>query len=133
MDCGLNLLDLYFSKFDFEQTRKKHDKQYSMSIHIDYSVDVDDSNRVRITLDSKFTNKEKSIVVNLETVGIFQLINMDMSDENYEQLVKTNTVAIMFPYIRSQVSLITTQPGLEPILIPPINVDSLLNSTNDKK
>ena len=38
-----------------------------------------------------------------------------------EDIVKTNTVAIMFPYIRSQVTLLTTQPGMTPIVLPPIN------------
>ena len=36
-------------------------------------------------------------------------------------LMNTNTVAIMFPFIRSQVSLLTTQPGMTPIVLPPIN------------
>ena len=38
-----------------------------------------------------------------------------------ESIVKNNTVAIMFPFIRSQVTLLTTQPGITPILLPPIN------------
>ena len=38
-----------------------------------------------------------------------------------ENIVKTNTVAIMFPFIRSQVTLLTTQPGMTPIVLPPIN------------
>jgi preprotein translocase subunit SecB len=37
-----------------------------------------------------------------------------------ENIVKTNTVAIMFPFIRSQVTLLTTQPGMTPIVLPPI-------------
>ena len=28
---------------------------------------------------------------------------------------------IMFPFIRSQVTLLTTQPGMTPIVLPPIN------------
>jgi preprotein translocase subunit SecB len=27
----------------------------------------------------------------------------------------------MFPFIRSQVTLLTTQPGMTPIVLPPIN------------
>ena len=38
-----------------------------------------------------------------------------------ESIIKTNTVAIMFPFIRSQVTLLTTQPGMTPIVLPPIN------------
>lgn len=38
-----------------------------------------------------------------------------------ESIVNNNTVAIMFPFVRSQVSLLTTQPGMSPIVLPPIN------------
>ena len=41
--------------------------------------------------------------------------------EMEENIIKNNTVAIMFPFIRSQVTLLTTQPGMTPIVLPPIN------------
>lgn len=40
---------------------------------------------------------------------------------NEEYVINNNTIAIMFPFIRSQVSLLTTQPGMVPIVLPPIN------------
>ena len=40
--------------------------------------------------------------------------------------MKKNTVAIMFPFIRSQVSILTTQPGMIPIVMPPININALV-------
>lgn len=44
------------------------------------------------------------------------------TDDGREQnIVNNNTVAIMFPFIRSQVSLLTTQPGMIPIVLPAIN------------
>lgn len=44
--------------------------------------------------------------------------------ESYEQeavIIKKNTIAIMFPFVRSQISLLTTQPGMMPVVLPPIN------------
>ena len=34
----------------------------------------------------------------------------------------------MMPFIRSQVSLLTTQPGLTPILLQPIDVNALVDN-----
>ena len=45
----------------------------------------------------------------------------------YEHLVKVNTVAIIFPFIRSQISLLTMQPGLAPIMLPPMNLNALID------
>ena len=65
--------------------------------------------------------------------------NISRSDRNqldglvdeYERILKANTVAIMFPYIRSQISLLTTQPGLHPVMLPPMNINALLDSTEE--
>jgi preprotein translocase subunit SecB len=38
-------------------------------------------------------------------------------------------VAILFPFVRSQISLITSQPGMMPVIIPAINVNALLDES----
>jgi len=42
-----------------------------------------------------------------------------------ESVIDTNTVAIMFPFVRSQITLMTSQPGMAPIVLPPINTRNL--------
>ena len=42
-------------------------------------------------------------------------------------------ISIIFPFIRSQVSLLTTQPGITPIMIPPINLNSLIDSEENEE
>ena len=136
-ECKLQMLDLYFSKFDFIQDRdkKNKDSEYNTSMKINYAINSKDNTRIKITIDTIVRNKTESIFVNLQTVGIFRMDKNDIDADAYEQLMKLNTVAIMLPYIRSQVSLITTQPGILPVMIPPINVHSLAeiseNEAND--
>lgn len=58
------------------------------------------------------------------SVSVIAKAHFEYVAESYEMeenIVKTNTVAIMFPFIRSQVTLLTTQPGMTPIVLPPIN------------
>ena len=73
-------------------------------------------------------NETDSVHINLETVGVFTVDNNGISENLSEQLIKVNTVAIMFPFIRSQISLLTTQPGLTPVMLPPININALMDS-----
>ena len=42
------------------------------------------------------------------------------------ELIEKNTVAIMFPYLRSYVSLLTTQPGMSPIVLSAMNIAAML-------
>lgn len=127
-ECKLQMLDLYFSKFDFTQERKSSNEsaEYITSLTINYAVNKSDDTRIKIIIDTNVKNKTESISVNLQTVGIFKIDKGDMEEAVYEQLMKANTVAIMLPYIRSQISLITTQPGIIPVMMPPINVSSLV-------
>lgn len=131
LECKLQLIDLYFSKFDFVQERENNSEntEYTTSLNINYSINQNDNSRIKIVIDTNIKTKEENICVNLQTVGIFDIDKSDMELEMYEQIIKGNTVAIMFPYIRSQISLITTQPGIAPIMIPPININALIEST----
>ena len=43
-------------------------------------------------------------------------------------LVVKNSVAIMMPYLRSQVSLVTAQPEVECVVLPAFNINKMLDN-----
>lgn len=47
-----------------------------------------------------------------------------------ESLINYNSIAILFPYIRSQISLITAQPDLTPIVLPPVNIVAMFENAD---
>ena len=49
---------------------------------------------------------------------------------NYDFLtLRQNAVAIVFPYLRSQISLLTAQPEVKPVIIPPMNIAQMVEDT----
>ena len=62
--------------------------------------------------------------------GIFEMNkkNAGVDDEIERHIMERNTVAIIFPYLRSQMSLITTQPDMTPVIIPPLNINAWFDS-----
>ena len=130
--CKVQMNELYFSKNDFIQTREDTNSDYSTSFHINYAVSKNDPSKFKITILTSVKNETDSVHINLETVGIFTVDNNEMSENISEQLIKVNTVAIMFPFIRSQISLLTTQPGLTPVMLPPININALMDSDENE-
>ena len=126
--CKIQMLDLYFSKFDFKQERGTDSKEYNTSFQIEYAINSEDDTKVRVVVDTTVTNEAESVVLNVQTVGIFKVDKLDIDDATYEHLIKANTVAIIVPFIRSQVSLLTTQPGMMPVMIPPININALIEN-----
>lgn len=127
-ECKLQMNELYFSKYDFVQTREDNDTEYETSFQIEYAVNNQNASKFRIKINTRVKNKTDSVLLNLETIGVFTVDKEGVNDDIGDYLIKVNTVAIMFPFIRSQISLLTTQPGLEPILLPPININALMDS-----
>lgn len=123
----LEMIDFYFSKFSFdhEKVSKQIYKKYNTNITINYAENEEDKNLIRVTIDTNISNEEENLKLYIQAVGFFKLNSEDMTEEISEQILKRNTVAIMFPFIRSQVSLLTTQPGLMPVMIQPIDFNSI--------
>lgn len=46
-----------------------------------------------------------------------------------DTIIQQNAVAIVMPYIRSEVSLLTAQPGLETVVLPPFNIVEMMNNS----
>ena len=121
MRSNLSMRYLYFSQCSFTHKREIVDAELKMSLsskmtqieeHI-YEVVLDfiasdgDQFDLQLTANAEFEYVPAS----------------EDEDESLEKkLISNNTIAIMFPFIRSQVSLLTTQPNLQPLIIPPINV-----------
>ena len=43
-----------------------------------------------------------------------------------------NAVAIIFPYIRSQITLLTAQPGIDPVVLQPFNIAQMVEDAMKK-
>lgn len=86
----------------------------------------------------ELTTSVKSIHDNIEAlalectfIGKFAEIpgekNMDIED-----YVKNAAPALMLPYIREHIALITQKAGVKPILLAPINIMALLKNDDEK-
>lgn len=78
----------------------------------------------------------KMIIKMYCTVSIEGVMKLDIclvgrfgaDDEEFLKRMIPNAVAIMFPYMRTQVSLMTAQPNLPTLVLPAININSLLGT-----
>lgn len=72
-------------------------------------------------------------VVKLEStfVGFFSADehkgNMDLGD-----YIKNNSSALMFPYIREHITAVTSKAGINPIMLPPLNLVAILNNRTEE-
>lgn len=128
----LRMEDIYFPNFNF-RFNKENNKNIELDINYNINVENTEDAKTKVTIETIITNKDDLLSLDIVCIGIFSL------DDNYdnifdekmkEDILHLNTISIMFPYIRSQIALITTQPGLNTIQLPIIDVNKLLNKNN---
>lgn len=117
----LKLLSLYVDELKYEKLLgEKFDDDGTTEFSREITDMGDNKHKVSLTLEIE---KENDFSILVKMSGIFE-ISDDVPDKS--QLLQKNTVAIIFPYIRSQITLLTSQPNMNPIVLPTINVLSLL-------
>ncbi len=88
----------------------RHDKSYDLR----FTVDVGDEG----------TNQSKDIFVSVSCVGKFIFDNVNSISE-IPEFFYVNSIALLFPYVRAYISLITTQANTKGVILPTLNLSSL--------
>ena len=80
----------------------------------------------RVTLILK-GNKPEEYIFEISLTGFFSFeAENAIQEELKNTLVTKNAIAILMPYLRSEVSLLTAQPGIECVVLPAFNVNKIL-------
>lgn len=120
----LLMKNLYFEKILFNRGEALP-TEIKTGFKTDYEI-TEKFTKVKLIC-SVETNSEVSVEIIL--VGIFE--NSEQDPELKEEFDKINTVSIMFPYLRAQLSLLTAQPNFPTIDLPVFNINELLRSKDD--
>ena len=124
MDINNALSDLkmeyfYFNYCSIEREKDIADGQYHMNLN--KNIEKIGDHVFKVVLVFSILKDDLKISVSAQAQFLFEAV--DYSDE--QEIIDNNTVAIMFPFIRSEVTLLTSQPGMSPIVLPPINTAKL--------
>lgn len=129
---NLVLQELFFDKILFERIEwNRNDNDISFTLSLDIANKIgEETYKIELSLKGK---KDEEFIIELVLVGIFSLENSeDLNPEFKETIIRENTVAIMLPYMRSQVAILTVQPGLDSVTLPIFNVSSMFRTEQFK-
>jgi len=84
---------------------------------------IRDGNLFRLTLDTTIKNNTNTLNLNVVMVGEFEFRNIP--EEKLGIYFIVNAPAIMFPYIRSYISTLSSLSGIPTIILPTLNMTSL--------
>lgn len=123
-NCVLKMKNLYFEKITFER-----DTELPTEIRTSFKTDFKfEGNDIEVKLTCAIKSNTK-VALELTLVGMFEIEEQD--ETLREEISKVNTVSIMFPYLRAELSLITAQPNFPTIDLPIVNINELLKANGE--
>lgn len=118
----LHFEDIVFKSYEVRENRGKLQGEFG----VEKKLSRNNQSIMKLALTCRvFVNKIFDL--NLRLIAEFSV-----EEGNVEKFLPA-AVAIMFPYMRSQVSLMTAQPNLKPVMLPPFNINSLLKELVTKE
>ena len=125
MQSVLRLDRILFDKIEFKRLGISSEKELEVALE-SCIARVQDADVYRITLILK-GNKPEDYIFEISLTGYFSIETDDTIDDKLKNaLVTKNTVAILMPYLRSELSLLTAQPGMECVVLPAFNINKVL-------
>ena len=126
----LTIQHFVFNKIIFERTGFKNDVD-DLPASFSVQVEKQGDNHYIVTLDVGIEKKD-------EFSALASISGYCEIDDNHPQrdiMLKVNAPAIMFPYVRAQLTLLTAQPETEPIVLPVVNFQKIYEKSkeNDNK
>lgn len=125
-NSSLSLDKLVFDKIEFKRIGMKNENEIKFEIQVIVNQKQDED-VYKVTLEFN-GNKEKEYILDIELTGYFSFDGNEQIDVNTKKaMINKNAVAIIMPYMRSQISLITAQPEVDCVVLPPFNIVKMLS------
>ena len=120
-----------FFKFDGFKIIKSSFEMSDISGDISFKIGFDpsgkilsESNKFELKLNVLIEDEKNLFRIEIESIGGFTF-DSNIKHETLSKMFYINAPAILFPYIRAYITTLSTLSGLQPIIIPTLNLSNL--------
>lgn len=112
---------------DFEP---KEGEVYNLNPDFTRKIEVRDENEYALTLDMSLGKSSERLpfVMEVSITGFFMADGVKDPDK----ALKTNATAILFPYVRALLTMLSNLASIPPVVLPPINFAEMVNDIERK-
>ena len=119
----LTLTKMVFDKIEFERKGFKNENELKFRLQVQIGKNRNSAYKVTLVLEG---DKKDEYELQISLTGFFEIQNSDeLSDSTVQALIEKNAVAILMPYLRSEVTLLTAQPETDSVVLPTFNIYKL--------
>lgn len=140
--CVLQFINYTVNKIVFENNNTYNKDEANLKLKFNHNIKEDDKEPgiYYITLEVKLYDKDEinlkdcPFQLEISLTGLFKLVNFDgIEVEIKDKLINENTIAILFPYLRSLITSVTASANINPLILPPVNVIAMLENEKNKE
>lgn len=122
----LTLQKMVFDRIEFDRKGFKNTRELKFELQVQIGLDESDTYKVTLVLNGT-KQDEYNIVISLS--GFFKVEGQDkLEDKIVQNLISKNAVAILMPYLRSELTLLTAQPDTDSVVLPPFNINKMFGN-----
>lgn len=124
-NSALVLKKIIYDKIEFDRKGFKNDNELKCNLQV--QIGMNEEEIFKVTLD---LNGEKSEEYDIQIVvsGYFTINHsQDLENDVIRDLINKNSVAILMPYLRSELTLLTAQPDTDSVVLPAFNINKMLS------
>ena len=126
-ESALQINPVVFDELTFKRLSNKHFGESKVQLKIGQIIQKLKDSHYRVIIKVEAVQEEEFSA----TVQISGYCTIDENDPAKDQLLKGNTLAILFPYIRSELTLLTAQPETDPIVWPVMNIQAMMDEATE--
>ncbi len=121
----LKLEGVLFDKIEFNRLGLSSNEKLELEFQSNIMrKQEEDEFKVTIMVKGK---KPEEYTFEISLTGYFAFETEEKLEEQMKNaLITKNSIAILMPYLRSEVSLLTAQPGVECVVLPAFNINKTL-------
>lgn len=120
----LNLQKLVFDRIEFDRKGFKNTQELKFELQVQIGLDENGIYKVTLVLNGT-KQDEYNVVISLS--GFFK-VEGQVEDKIVQDLINKNAVAILMPYLRSELTLLTAQPDTDSVVLPPFNINKMFGN-----
>lgn len=121
----LKMERLVFDKIEFNRIGFKNNNEIEFQFQAGISQ-RNDGDIYKVNLIAK-GNKKDEYVFEISLTGFFTFESSDNLNEEFKNnLLSKNAIAILMPYLRSQITLLTSQPEVDTVVLPIFNINNMV-------
>lgn len=127
--AAFSIENYFFDKVNIDLT-KKLSKDLSLSFNTEGLFKGNDAIYELIFTLNVHSDKSKAPFITIQCRGIFKF-HEAITFDSIPTFFYSNSIAILFPYVRAYVSMVTTQANIPGVILPTLNLSSLSQSLKE--